>query len=213
MTTVAGPADTRWYVTPLNGHPMEVLTEEEARFYEHQRDRYTAENTFTDVSDISDLDRLIALELQSFRAERFLSSGLDYDGNYLTVQATTELRRNIKVLTQLITEVKTGLGLTRSAREKAQHESVGAYLTQLHTAAKQFGVKREQELLKALTLMHELISLVETFDRANNTERGKLGIDTEADLIEWIRLKLIPEFRRIDEHFRTTKARYWVGEL
>jgi hypothetical protein len=212
MTTVTEP-EARWYVTPLNGHPMEVLTAEEARFYDNQRDKYMAENSFTDVSDVSDLDRLIALELQSFRAERFLASGLDYDGAYLTVQATTELRRQVKVLTQLIQEVKTGLGLTRTAREKAQHESVGAYLTNLHNAAKQFGVKREKELITALTLMHELISLVETYDRADQTERGKLGLDSEADLVEWIRIKLIPQFRGIDEHFRRTKARYWVGEL
>lgn len=210
-STVAGAA--RWYVTPLNGHRMEVLTEEEAHFYDSQRDRYMGENTFTAVSDLTDLDRLLALELQMFRAERFLASGLDYDGEYLTTHATTELRRQVKVLTELIQSVKTGLGLTRSAREKAQHESVGGYLTNLHVAAKQFGVKREKELISALTLMHELISLVETYDRANDTERRKLGLDSVDDIMEWIRIKLIPEFRRVDDHFRTTKARYFVGTL
>lgn len=211
MATASTPESFR--VTQLNGHSMEVRTRAEADFYTSQQGKYADENTFTAVSDLTDLDRLMMLELQMFRITILLGSGTDYDGRVLSQQTQIELRRQMKVVSDLISTVKGELGLSRNAREKAEHESVGAYIVNLRQRAVEQGVKREKELFTALTLMHELIGLIETYDRANETERIKLGFEGPQDLVEWIRVKLAPEFRAVDEHFRSHQQRYWVGSL
>jgi hypothetical protein len=204
---------TVYRVQQLNEHWMEVATEEEAEFFQTQKGKYLAENTFTAISDLTDLDRMLMLELQMFRTTKFLSSMRDYDGRELTQASLIDLRRQTKVLADLIRDVKVDLGLTRTARQQAEAESVGAYLVELRRRAQEQGVKRETELIAALTLMHELISLVETYDRADAVERGKLGLEGPEDFLEWVRMKLIPKFRAIDEHFRTHSQKYWVGRL
>lgn len=211
MATVIIPVT--FTVIQLNGHPMEVQTQQEAEFYASQQTRYVSENTFTAVSDLTDLDRLMMLELQMLRITMWLSSGMDYTERPLSQVQLTELRRQMKVVSDLISIVKAELGLSRSAREKAEHESVGAYLVELRLRAQEQGIKREKELDAALTLIHELISLVETYDRSNDLERVKIGLEDPADIVEFIRVKLAPEFRAIDEHFRTHKKRPWIGSL
>jgi hypothetical protein len=210
-TTVEG--DGIYRVQQLNGHWMEVATSGEAQFYRAQKDKYLAENTFTAISDLTDLDRMLMLELQMFRTTKFLSSMRDYEGSDLTQASLIDLRRQTKVIADLIRDVKTDLGLTRTARQQAEAESVGAYLVELRTRAKEQGIKRERELMTALTLMHELISLVETYDRADTLERRKLGLEGPDDFLDWVRMKLIPQFRQIDEYFRANSQKYWVGRL
>lgn len=205
--------DLNFTVVQLNGHPMEVMSVEEAAFYSDQQRRYTAENHFSAVSDLTDLDRLISYELQTFRMNRWLASGRDYDGRELPISAHTEMRRQMKELATLISGVKVDLGLTRSAREAEQAESVGSYLTELKRRAKEHGIKREGQLTRALVLVAELKSLVGTFDRANESERRRIGLESEADIVEWIRLKLIPEFDEVDAHFRANSQKFWVGSL
>lgn len=200
-------------VTQLNGHAMEVRTATEADFYTSQQGKYVSQNAFTAVSDLTDLDRLMMLELQMFRLTMWLGSGVDYDNRPLSQQAQIELRRQMKVVSDLISTVKSELGLSRSAREKAEFESAGAYIVQLRQRAKEQGVKREKELFAALTLIHELIGLLGVYDRANETERVKLGLEGPDDILEWIRVKLIPEFNAVDEYFREHQQRYWVGTL
>ncbi len=212
MTAVLPDAQPTYFVTPSHGHPMEVLSQQEVAFYERQRDGYTRENSFTATSDAADLDRLLALELQLFRIERFLISGYDYDNHPISATQATDFRRQQRYLSAMITEIKNSLGLSRAARD-ATAESVGGYLVELRRRAKEFGVKRNEEMFKALTLTHELIALVETYDRCNDHERAKLGLDSESDIVEWLRAKFIPEFREVDEHFRDTSQRYWVGNL
>ena len=61
--------------------------------------------------------------------------------------------------------------------------------------------------------MNELSSIVGTYDRANETERRKVGFESELEIVAWVRDKMIPKFRKIDEEFRKTQQRYWVGTL
>lgn len=204
---------TEHRVQQLNGHWMEVPSEVEAQFYEVQKTKYMAENAFTAISDLTDMDRLLMLELQMFRTTQHLTAMRDYDGNDLTQATLIDLRRQTKVLATLISDVKGDLGLTRTQREKAEADSVGAYLVELRRRAQEQGIKRERELHAALTLMHELISLVETYDRADAVERRKLGFEGPEDFLEWVRLKAAPEFRRIDVYFRAHSQTYWAGRL
>ena len=209
MVTVAPGGYT---VTQLNGHQMEVLTSFEADFHTQQMSRYMAENAFTAVSDLTDLDRLLNYELLVFRSNRWLSSGREYDGSELTLGQQTELRRQMKEISALISTVKNDLGLTRTAREKEAFESVGTYIVSLKERAKQHGVRRESQLTTAIVLVNELKSLVGTFDRSNELERRKLGLESEADIVEWIRVKFIPEFDAVDQHFRDHQQRFWIGD-
>ncbi len=213
MTAVLPDAQQAFWVTPLNGHQMEVQSAEEVNYFDAQKAGYLRDNVFTTTSDAADLDRLLGLEVQMFRCERFLLSGIDYHNRPVAESRAQDLRRQQRYLSAMINELKDTLGLSKNAREKAEAESVGAYLTNLRKRAKLFGVKREAELDRALTLFHDILSLIETYDRSNDTERRRLGLDTEADIIALIRDRFAPEFREIDEHFRTHQQRYWVGTL
>lgn len=209
-TVLSGPTLVR--VLQLNGQPIEVQGKEEEKFYNEQRQRYLDENAFTAASDRADLDRLIFLELLDFRWRGWLSSGKDYDG-LLTPQQEEQLRRNLKDNSPLISQVKNDLGLTKSQRDKEKAESVGSYITTLKTAAKQHGVRREKQLTKAICLIKELFSLVGTFDRSNQLERSKIGLDTSDDVLDWIRQIMKPGFDEIDEYFRANEQRFFVGKL
>lgn len=200
------------WVTQLNGHRMEVLTAEEAEFYNAQRDGYMHEHAFTATSDLADLDRLLALELRMFRTERFLASGLTYDGREFTDAAMTALARLVKPINEQIQMIKTGLGLTRLARDKAKGESVGDYIATLQRRAKEFGIHRVRQVHVVLTLFNELASLIRTYDRANEFERMKLGVTSDAEIVARIRDTYIPRYEAVDAEFRQ-QQRFWVGDL
>lgn len=200
-------------VVQLNGQEIHVQGNEEAKFYKAQRDRYLVENAFTMQSDLADLDRLLFLELLDFRWRTWLASGKDYDGGWLTPGQEEQVRKNLKDNSPLISQVKADLGLTKSARDKEKAESVGAYLTELKARAKEHGVRREKQLTVALCLMNELFSLVGTYDRSNQLERSKIGLDTPDDILDWIRDIMKPRYEEVDAHFRANSQKFWVGKL
>lgn len=199
-------------VKQINGHSLEVQGDGERDFYQAQKRRYLAENKFTAIADLTDLDRLLFLELLMFRWSNFLSSGRDYDG-YLQPGQEDQLRKNIKETAPLVSVIKNDLGLTMSQRTKEQADSVGAYITELKKRAKEHGIKREEQLTKALCLIEELSSLVGTFDRSNALERSKVGLESAEDIVDWIRTSMLPEYREVDEYFRTAKQKFWVGRV
>ncbi len=200
-------------VQQLSGHELIVQTRDEQAFYKALQQGLLKDSVFTEASDMADLDRLMSYELQVFRANQWVAAGCDYDGRHLGLSHLTEMRRQSKELAALIREVKTDLGLSRAARNAEAAESVGSYIVELKKHAKEQGVKKNDEVRKALQLTHELISLLETFDRANAAERQRLGMDSEADIVEWLRVKFIPEFREIDKRYRATSQKFWVGAL
>lgn len=202
-------------VLTVTGEHLQVQGAKEASFYDQRRDNYLTQNAFTETSDLADLDRLLFLELMSFRWMTWLSSGKDYDGDPLSVGAEEAVRKNLKESSPLISQVKADLGLTKSIRDKEKADSVGGYLVELKKRAKQLGIHRENQLDVALTLFNELSSIVTTFDRSNELERQKTGFETEADIVDWIRSLALPRYAAVDEHFRNRPdgQRYWVGTL
>jgi hypothetical protein len=199
-------------ITP-SGQTIEVLSNSERLFYEGQARRYQDENKFDNTSDLLDLDRLVFLELLVFRASSWLGRGTDYDGMVITDRAEADARKALKENSDLISRVKNDLGLTKSQRDKAQFESVGTYITQLKQRAKEFGIHREKQLAKGITLCQQLFSIVGAFDRADEVERGKIGFETEQDVLDWVRNVMRPEFDEVDRHFRANQQRYWVRDL
>ncbi len=213
MTTAAVQAGPQLRdVRQTNGQTLQVMGDTEAKFYRGQQKRYLDENKFTAASDLADLDRLLFFELLVFRWTQWLSSGRDYDG-WLAPSAEEQLRKNLKETAPLISAIKNDLGLTKSQRDKEQADSVGAYLVELKRRAKEHGVRREKQLTAAICLTKELFSLVGTFDRSNQLERSKIGLESADDILDWIRNHMKPEFDSIDEHFRKNSQRFWVGRL
>jgi len=199
-------------VTTVAGHKIQVMSAEEARYYRSQKTKYLAENKFTAVTDQADLDRLLFMELLVFRWTGWLASGRDYDG-LLSPNQEDQLRKNLKEVSPLISSVKNDLGLTKSQRDKEAFESVGQYLVDLKARAKEHGVRREKQLTAAICLTKELFSLIGTYDRSNELERSKIGLESEADIVDWIRSAMKPQFDAIDEYFQTHQQKMWVRKV
>lgn len=210
-STVANPTQLI-KVKTVAGHEIEVMGRYEAKYFRDQQAKYLAENKFTAVTDLADLDRLLFLELMIFRWTGWLSSGKDYDG-ILAPSQEDQIRKNIKEVGPQISQIKQDLGLTKSQRDKEAFESVGQYLVDLKARAKEHGVRREKQLTKAICLIKELFSLVGTYDRSNELERSKIGLETEADILDWIRFHMKPEFDAIDEYFQQHQQKFWVRKV
>jgi hypothetical protein len=206
-----GPADPL-SVTLVSGEQMSVMSLAEARWFNQSRDTYLAQTRFSETTDLRDLDRLLSMELQVFRMSQWLSAGHDYDN--FDIEEPALLRRNIREYSEQITRVKSSMGLTKSARDEAANSGdVSTYLTNLKARAKLFGIHRQTQLTRALTLMNELSAIVGGFDRADGEERQKLGFDNEAEIVDWIRTRMLPEYRELDEHFRANSQRYWIRNM
>ncbi len=213
MTTPTFTAPVAAEVKTPSGQVIEVMTGQEESFYNVQRDRYVRENAFTVGSDLLDLDRLLFLELMVYRATSQLGSGRDYYGQEVSPSVGAELRRSLKENSSIISVIKNDLGMTKNQRDKAQFESVGTYITQLKARAREHGVKREKELGKALTLIKELFAVVGAFDRSDEVERKKLGLEDADEILNWVRTVMRPEFDRIDEYFREHDQKFWIRQL
>jgi hypothetical protein len=146
-----------------------------------------------------------------FRLTQYLGNGEDYDG--FEIEDETLLRRNVREYSEQITRVKESMGLTKRSRDEAAATGdFPAWLASLQTRAKIFGVHREHQLTKALTLMNELTAIVGAYDRSDTEERAKLGFEDEKEIVEWVRGRMIPEYRELDEHFRANEQRYWIRD-
>lgn len=195
----------------VSGSTVQVQSREEAEWFNTTRERYLDEMRFTEATDLRDLDRLLMLELLVFRWTLFLSSGVDYEGHLVTEET---LQRDLKNTSDQITKLKTSMGLAKAQRDAAENDgNFAQWLANLKERAKIFGVHRETQLTKALALINELDAVVGAFDRADAEERVKIGFESEAEIVAWIREQMLPQFRVVDEYFQHHEQRYWVREL
>ena len=198
-------------VRMVSGKVTQVQTDQEAEYFEESRDAYLKQTKFTENTDLKDLDRLLVLELMTFRWTQHLAAGVDYDGDMVNEK---QLTADIKLYSDQINKIKESMGLSKKAREEAMADgNFSAWLTDLKARAKLFGIHRENQLTKAMVLMNELSTIVGTYDRSDAEERRKTGFESEAEIVEWCRNTMLPEFRAIDEYFRAHSQRYWVREM
>lgn len=207
------PVVTLLKVKTPSGQQIEVMGKAEQSFYQGQRDKYQAENKFTNNSDLLDLDRLLFLELMIYRATSLIGRGKNYYDELLTPGEEADARKSLKENSALISTIKNDLGLTKSQRDKAQYESVGTYITELKRRAREFGIHREKQLTKALVLMNQLSAVIGSFDRSDEVERDKIGYRDEAEIVDWIRDQMLPEFRQVDAYFRANAQKTWVRDI
>lgn len=194
----------------VSGKDVTVQTDQEADWFIQTRDSYTTQLKFTEVTDLVDLDRLLILELMVFRFTQHLAQGTDYDGDMLNEK---QMLADLKLYSDQINKVKDSMGLNKKSRDDAANEgNFSAWLSDLKSRAKIFGVHREKQLTKALTLMQELSTVVGAYDRSDEEERRKLGFASPAEIVDWVRETMLPEFHALDAYFREHEQRYWVRD-
>ncbi len=209
-TVVTSGARMVRHVAQVSGKILQVQTDAEAEWYEETRDAYLDELKFTEKTDLIDLDRLLILELMIFRWTQHLAAGIDYDGDMVNDK---QLTTDIKTYSDQLNKIKDSMGLTKKARDDQNNaDNFAQKYADLKARAKMFGIHRENQTTKAITLAMELSTVIGAFDRADDEEKRKLGFETEHEIMDWIRNTWLPEFHAIDEYFRHNSQRYWVRD-
>lgn len=175
--------------------------------------KYLEDFKFTNVSDLADLDRVVMLELLSWRYATWLSQQMDYwrdpvDEKVLSVQ--------LKDIDTQLKAIKTALGIDKVTRDKTSGAgSVAEYIENLRVRASLFGIRRNKEAELATTLFRTLKGKV-TF-HLNCTEEERKEFKAElTDILEWLVEEAFPEFDEIDRKFRQEgpeAQRLWIRQM
>jgi hypothetical protein len=199
------------YVQLPSGAPFEVMGDEEADHIDHLSKQYTKAFEFSNISDIQELDRVVAMEVQTYRWNRFISRGMDYNNKPVD---GVDLQKRIKEYSGEIRQTKKGLGIDAVTREKTRGEgSVPSYIALLREKARLFGIHREHQLDRALELWNQLMSIAAVYANAVDEDERRLIHHTAEDIITWILEVASPEYKEIDAYFRTHSQQYWVQDL
>lgn len=193
------------------GSQITVQGDAEERFYNDQRGKYMAEFKFESSADLADLDALLMHELLDYRYTTQLASGKAYDGRVLVYGEEDQLRQNKLAEAKVIADLKRQLGIARASRDGSAG-SVADYLKELQRRAGEFGAYRQEQVVMAISLAKELQSIVEAFDRSNDTEKRVVGIESEEDIVQWVREEFIPRMVEVEQKFIAAQ-RQWVGTL
>ncbi|RTK94020.1 hypothetical protein EKI60_04670 [Candidatus Saccharibacteria bacterium] len=186
-----------------SGSPIPLMTEAEVTFYEDKRDRYQTDNKFTNVSDLLELDRVLLHEVMCFRwGQWLLTGGLDYDGN-----PQLKLENMIQLYSKEIRELKAALGVDKKSRDANKGLNTADFFENLKLRAEQFGIHRNEQIIKAYTLWKELEGLYTLHKNSTPTERSEFKCH-EADVFEWLEEKFV-ELDALDEAFRT-EQKIWI---
>lgn len=192
-------------VATPSGSDLHLQTQEEADWYERRRDEYRLHNKFINISDILDLDRLLMLEVMTYRWGIWIAQGWDYLHSMVDPR---ELQKNIREYSQEIRMLKQNMGIDKVGRDKNKGEQLGDYISTLLERAKIFGYHRNRQYEYAVTKVYELRSQIMTHDRCDEREREDLDLSEES-ILAWIREELIPGWDEIDEKFRVEQS-IWI---
>jgi hypothetical protein len=201
-------SEGKFEVTAPSGSIFYVLTQEEADYFKDKANRYQQQNHFQNISDIQDLDRILFMETLVWRWGSWLAQECDYWGGSVDL---LQLKRFLNEFSHEIRLLKKTLGIDKAARDREKGERVSDYLENLRMRAKEFGVHRDEQHSKAITLFMELRALVQLYENCDEREREEQNVEMK-DVIEWIQKIAVPEFEQIDVEFRK-KQRTWIKEL
>jgi hypothetical protein len=198
---------TLYTVLTPSGSEIHLQTQAESDWYQDRRDRYLKDNVFPNVSDLQDLDRLLMLEVFSYRWGLWLAQGFDYIYSRVDETDLTKKLRDYSVEIRLL---KQSLGIDKSTRDKEKGESLAEYTEKLLQRAKVFGYHRNEQYEKAVTKFFELRSMVMTYDRCDEEERRILDLSLES-IFDWIRDTAIRDWDEMNDSFRKSQA-MWVRD-
>lgn len=195
-------------VEGASGTEFHVLTTEEARWFGDAIERYQEQYNFENIADLQDLDRLLALELLSYRYANWLIRDSDYDGNTYDEKAVRDHKDKID---KSLISLKTQMGIGRKNRVESEQQSVADYLQNLLQRAGEFGVHRDKQNTEILNWYMELRAKIGLHGRSDDEERthNKVHLD---DIFVWIRDEMIPAVDEIDNHFRDNQ-KYWIKDM
>lgn len=190
------------------GTQYHLLNMEEGRWFEVSLERYTEQYHFENIADLQDLDRLLGLELLSYRYANWLLREADYDGNPFDDKAVREHKDKVD---KEIRGIKQHMGVGRKTRVESESQSVSDYLQDLLGRATEFGVHRDEQNAKILNLFMELKKLIGLHQRTDEEEQKELQVSLE-DIYTWIVEVAIPEFDALDDHFRKNQL-MWIRDI
>lgn len=194
-------------VTSPSGNTVTVLTQDEADVYNTMSRRYQEDNSFTNISDLAELDRILIFELMAYRWSTWILQEQDYDGKKID---PTDLQRFIEAYSKEIRNLKKDLGMDKSSRDKDKESSLADYIQNLLRRAKEFGYVRNEQAVRAITILKELEGLVTLHDKSTEDERREFNVKTE-DILQWIRNATV-EFDEIDAELRENQ-KYWIRSI
>lgn len=195
------------YVTGPSGSTYQVYNDLEAEHYKQLSERYQEDNVFANVSDIQELDRIIMMELMAYRWGSWLLQEKDYEGKRVNPQ---ELQKSIAAYSKEIREIKKDLGMDKSTRDRDQGENLAAYVENLRVRAKEFGIVRNEQAIKAINILMELRGHLTLWKNSSESERREFNANLE-DIVAWCETKF-DEFDEIDAALRE-KQKYWIHEI
>jgi len=199
---------TLYAVDSPSGSELNLQTQEEADWYESRRDRYLADNKFTQVSDLQDLDRLLMLEVMLYRWGLWMGQGFDY---LFSRVDENQLQKNLKDYSTEVRLIKASLGIDKITRDKDKGESLSDYVENLLERAKIFGYHRNAQYEMAVTKFYQLRSMVMTYDRCDDEERELLDLSLES-IVGWIKEDVIAPFDQLQADFRKEQS-MWIRSM
>lgn len=202
-----------WTVTTASGATLPVNDAEEKAYYERLRDGYASTYEFTDYSDIADLDRILSMELLSYRFTKQLGQGFDQHGIPLTTKDLSALNRSLKDTGDALARAKDALGVSKTARDLGAEEDPAQYLIELRRRALAFGVHRNNQVNQAIAVLQELINITQTYLRANDLERSHTPFRSAEDIVRYIAGDVAEQVEALDAHFREHGQSLWVGKI
>ena len=189
-----------------SGSIVHLMNDVEVQVYQNVSERYCKDNKFAQVSDLLELDRLLNFEIMCFRMSKWQLTGVDYDGNLVMNNISKEIRD----LSKEIRDIKAGLGIDKKTRDKDAGSTIADLWENLRRRAGEFGIHRNEQVIKCHTMWKELQGLVTLYKNSTDVERTQFKCH-EADIFAWLEEKFA-EFDAIDDAFRL-EQKIWIRDI
>ena len=189
-----------------SGAKISLLTQAEAAHYNSISEQYQTHNKFTNISDLLELDRVLALEIMCFRQQTWMLSEQDYDGEMVP----KDTQKMVQLLSKEIRDIKAGLGIDKKTRDAGKGETIADLFENLRVRAKEFGVHRNEQIYLAWRNWNGLEALITAHRNSTDVERTEFGYHIK-DILAWCDERFA-ELHEVDEAFRE-KQKLWIREI
>lgn len=197
-------------VVGASGAEFEVIDDSERKYWNEARAKYVEQYHFDNISDLQDIDKVLVGEVLSFRWGSWLIREADYDGRSIE-EVADKIKKQKNELDRETRLLKERMGLNRAHRQDSEQQSTADYIENLLRRAREFGVHRDEQIAKAIGLLHELFTVVGLWERGDEEERAHLKVTPE-DILKWVSEVAKPEYEAIDNAFRKNQV-LWIREV
>lgn len=196
-------------VTLPSGGTYHVMSNTEKAFFTDKAKRYLDEFHYTNISDLSDVDKLVIAETNIHRWSIWVSKGKDYFDEEIS---PTTYQRMINDTSNEVRQLKKNLGMDKVTRDKVSgDDSLPSYWDALLRRAKEFGYMRNEQAVQAINSMMRIDALVTLHKNTDEAERREFHAEWD-DILQLISEEL-EKFHQIDTDFRQNVQRYWIRSM